>query len=134
MRFIVALILALTIPLTTFADTRVPMSKDPVLEAGLEIVAEGHILRKYCDKISLRLFRGISLMMSLKSRARTLGYSEAEMQAYFDDKAQKKRVEDKAMAALVALGANVGRPESFCEVARKQIEADQGFGHYLTIR
>lgn len=131
---VLVLALALALPQQVLADGRVPLSKDPQLEAGLKIVAEGHIVRKYCDLVSLRFFRAFSLMSSLKSRARDLGYSEAEMKAYFDDKAQKERVEAKAMAKLVAAGASVRKPESFCDVAREKIAADEGFGHYLTIQ
>jgi len=129
------LILALALPLQAVADDRVPMSEDPQLERGLRIVAKAHFMRKYCrDRLSLRYFRAFGLMNSLKARARELGYNEDEMEAYFDDKAQKSRVEGLAMAELVASGADAERPDSFCEVAEVAIAADRDFGRYFTIR
>lgn len=130
---ILALAVILAVPLASAANGRVPLSKDPVLEAGLLMVAKGHIARKYCDRLSIRYFRAFGLMNSLKDRARELGYTDAEMRAYVDDKEQKKRVESKAAAELKAAGADVRHPETFCQVAQREIEADRDFGHYFTI-
>ena len=72
-------------PTLAFADDRVPLEQDEVLERGLLMVAEAHFIRKNCDEVSLRTLRGLGLYNRLIARGRELGYSSSEMRAYVDD-------------------------------------------------
>lgn len=128
MRYVFLLIF---LPALAFADNRPPLSEDSKLQWGLRLVAQAHFLRKNCDRVSLRLWRGLGLMNSLKSRARELGYTEDEMEAYFDDPTEKRRVESIARRDLEAMGADFDEPESFCEIAEVKIASGEGFGYYF---
>ena len=131
MRF---LLIALFVPMVAIADERVPLNQDPVLENGLRIMAQGYWMRKNCNQVSLRIFKSLGLVNSLKSRGRALGYSDEELRKYLDDKDEQARVEVLARAEMETFGLDFDDPETFCEVAIAKTTADEGFGQYFRVR
>ena len=131
MRFFVFFLL---FPAAVLADDRVPLNEDPVLENGLRVMAQGYWIRKNCDEVSLRVFKSWGLVNSLKSRGRSLGYSDDELRAYLDNKNEQKRVEELARAEMRSFGLDFDNPKTFCKVAKMKVSEDQGFGRYFTMR
>ena len=97
------------------------------------IIATGiaYEISEQCSSISPRYLRGIGFLNSLKSHARDLGYSEAQIESYIDDSKEKKRLEAIARERLEALGAVAGSQTSYCAVGRAQIEAGSDIGRLL---
>ena len=91
-------------------------------------------MRKNCDEVSLRLFKSIGLVNSLKSQGRALGYSDTEMRAYLDDKNEQARVEVLARAEMESFGLDFDDPETFCKVAIAKVTAQEGFGRYFKVK
>jgi hypothetical protein len=100
--------------------------REGLIAAGMAIE-----LGDKCDAVSVRLIRGYSFLGSLKSHARSLGYTSDEIDAYVDDRAEKARLEDIARARLRDLGVVDGEAETYCTVARAEIAADTPVGHLL---
>lgn len=98
---------------------------------GIIYVGMAYEISDKCDSISARLFRGLTYLHSLRSRARALGYSEAEIDAYINDEAEKDRLEAIARAQLVRLGVVPEQEESYCTVGRAQIAANTRVGWLL---
>ncbi|KQI68512.1 hypothetical protein AN189_09350 [Loktanella sp. 3ANDIMAR09] len=98
---------------------------------GLLVVGMAYEISRQCDDIDARTFQGIRTLLNLKSRARDLGYSSDEVDAYIDDDAQKDRLEAIARRQLVQLGAVTGDPDSYCTVGRDQIAKGSGVGRLL---
>ncbi len=132
MRFVLPLILTM-ISVPAIADDRVPLNQDPELEYGLMVAAQGAFMRKFCDEISLRIFKTLGLMNSLKSRAKALGYSNDEVKAYLGNKDEKTRVGEIALADLEAVGFDLDDPSTFCPVAKAQIASGERFGPYFWV-
>lgn len=84
-----------------------------------------------CPELAVRLFRGYGFLSDLKSHARALGYSNAEIDAYVDDKAEKARLESIARARLADLGAVSGDSASYCAVGREQIAENTPLGRLI---
>ena len=84
-----------------------------------------------CGEVSVRLVRGMNSLNGLKDHARTLGYSDAEIDAYVDDKIEKARLEGVARARLAELGVVSGDAASYCTVARAQITQSTQVGQLL---
>lgn len=84
-----------------------------------------------CEDLSPRLLRGIAFLNSLKSHASDLGYSDAEIDAYVNDKAEEARLEAIARARLAGKGAVAGQPETYCAVGRAEIAAGSQIGRLL---
>lgn len=123
-----ALVLALASPV---AAERVPLGQQPEITGGLVAVAIAYEIGEQCTLLSARMFRGLGYLNSLRSRARRLGYSAAEVQQFMDDRSEKRRLEALAWDQFAALGGQRDQPESFCAVGQAQIAADTQVGRLL---
>ena len=132
MKFLVLVLLF--VPMTLSADDRIALQDDAQLEAGLRIVAQADLVRKNCDRVSLRIWRGLGLMNSLTARGYDLGYTRTEMRAYIENDDEKARVRALAKSDLERFGADFESPETLCDVAKERIAAEKGFGRYLNFR
>ncbi|MFT4782365.1 MAG: hypothetical protein ACI9IV_000092 [Paracoccaceae bacterium] len=74
-----------------------------------------------CDTISARKLKGLFYLSSLKRMAGAQGYSDAEIDAYVSDKAQKARLEAEARSYLALKGAQGSAGPAFCAVGRAEI-------------
>ena len=102
--------------------------------AGVNVMGQtgrGEI-RKNCDSIGGRVIKALFYMNSLKQRARERGYSEAEIDAYVDNKAEKRKMRRKGEAYMAAKGVDPEKPETFCDLGRAEIAADTPIGKFLT--
>lgn len=106
--------------------------------ADVESVTEGLIaagmaieLGDVCGDVSVRMLRGLSFLNGLKNELEDAGFSDAEIDAYIDDDAEKDRLEAIARERLVALGAVPGDAASHCAVARDQIARSTQVGRLL---
>lgn len=113
------------------AQARVPLPEDRAIEDGLTLVAIGNELRKNCDAVSPKYLKTYNFVRGLHSRAKSLGYSEAEIEAYLDSDPDKARVDARARAYLTARGVDYASPETFCTVARAEIANGTSVGNFL---
>lgn len=82
-----------------------------------------------CSSIDPRTVRGLGYLSSLKRQARAQGFSDAQINAYIDDKAQKKKLEGQARAWLAKRGASGN--EGHCKVGREEIAKNSQIGALL---
>lgn len=123
----IALMLMLAIPLDA-AKARTPLQEDATIENGLVLVAVGKMMRDQCEEISPRYVRAYSFAKSLESRARGLGYTRDEIDAYLKSRSDKDRVKAKARQWIAAKGGEV------CEVARAEIASETTLGRLLRLK
>ena len=98
---------------------------------GIVHVGMAYELAEKCGSVRARLFRGLGFLQSLKGHAAELGYTEAEIDAYINDRDEKKRLEEIARAQLAALGVVEGDEATYCAVANAQIAANTRVGWLL---
>jgi len=98
---------------------------------GLIAVGIAYELSEVCDDIDARLLRGLGYLNQLKSHAKGLGFSNAEIDAYTDNKAEQDRLEQIARARLVSMGATPGDEASHCAVGRSEISKQTTIGYLL---
>lgn len=123
--------LALMAATAASAEARVPLNEDKQLDDGLTLVAIGNYLRKQCDEVTPRFWKTYTFMRGLQDRARDLGYSDDEIEAYLDNETEKDRVKSRARAYLTSRGAVFGDPDTFCTVARAEIAQATSVGTFL---
>lgn len=106
--------------------------------ANVERVTEGLIaagmaieLDDQCGDVRVRMLRGLNFLQGLKSHLSDLGYSNAEIDAFIDNDAEKDRLEGIARQRLSALGVVEGNGASYCTVARGQIDQGTQVGRLL---
>lgn len=121
----------LTGTLTGAAAAAEGLKDEAEIRDGLLVVGMAYEISEKCGEIDARTFRGIQTLLNLKSRARELGYSSSEIDAYVDDKVEKKRLEGIARGMLVQLGVTPGVEETYCQVGRDQIAKNSGVGRLL---
>lgn len=115
------------------AKAKVALKDDPTIEQGLVTVAIGKLLYRGCDDITPRRLKAIGFASSLNKRAKSLGYSGAEIDAYLDSDKDKNRVKAKARKYLASKGADLKDSSSICAVGRAEIQQETMVGRYLRL-
>lgn len=94
-------------------------------------VAVADKIRKECPDISARVIKALTLYRSVRSHARSLGYSNDEIEAYGDSDVEKARMRAKGEAYLRSHGVVASDPQSYCAVGRKEIQKSSRIGSLL---
>lgn len=126
---VAALLMAVTAP--AVAQGKVPLAEEGHINQQLIAAAAGDMLRQTCPSISARMLVVLLKMRELESYARAKGYTEAEVKAFFKDKAEKARVKAAAVEYLAEAGAVSGDVESFCTAGRAEISKGTLVGSLL---
>ena len=113
------------------AGAQTPLKDVAYVRDGIIHVGMAYEISEKCGDLNARLFRGLGFLQSLKNHARGLGHTEAEIDAYVNDAAEKDRLEAIARAALADLGVVEGVESSYCAVGRAQIAANTRVGWLL---
>ncbi|WP_420567029.1 DUF5333 domain-containing protein [Thalassovita sp.] len=131
MRKIFPLVLAASITAAMPAFAKVPLRDVAEIDDGLFAVAVADEIRKQCNSISARMFRALGYMNALERRARDLGYSKAEIDAYVKSPDEKARMRKRGEAYLKANGVSYADPETFCTLGRAEISKGTQIGQLL---
>jgi len=95
---------------------------DSYVHERLLAASVGHMVEVNCPSISRRTFYALTQMFSLRSYARGLGYSNAELAAYVNSEEEQARFREIAAPYLAAQGVVAGDEESYCAAGRAEIE------------
>jgi hypothetical protein len=106
----------------------------PDIENGLFTISVADKIRRECGSISARIFKARSELQSLYNFARQRGYSEAEIDAYVNDDAEKKRMRAKRDAYLASKGVVKSQPKTYCAAGRTEIKNSTRIGALLRAR
>ncbi len=106
--------------------------KDEVrVRDGIVQVGMAYEISEKCSSLSARTFRGISYLQELKRYAQQRGYSDAQIDAYIDNKSEQRRLEAIARQQLALLGVIEGQEATYCAAGRDQIARDTRVGWLL---
>lgn len=126
------LLLPLALALTAQTAVALGPLKDVAhVRDGIIAVGIAYEIGDQCGSIEARYLRGLGLLNDLKAHAAGLGYTDAEIDAYIDDDAEKDRLEAVARQQLADLGAVAGDEASYCAVGQAQIAAGTQAGQLL---
>lgn len=120
-------VLACLIALPAQAD----LKDERVIREGLITIGIAYEISEVCPGIGARRLRGLNALLGLRSQARSLGYSSAEIEAYVDNNAEKDRLEAVARDRLARMGARQGQVDAHCTVGRSEIAKNSGVGRLL---
>ena len=92
MRIAILPTLALCLGVPFGAAQAKPSIRDvPELYEPLFYIAVANEIRKTCPDISERRLKGINALWSLRNRANQLGYSDKEIEAFYESEAERAR-------------------------------------------
>jgi len=127
-----AMTMALILSLTAgTASAKPPLRDVPEIDGTILAVGIADEIRTNCPDISGRLAKAYRTVLSLKSRARDLGYSNAEIDAYRKSDAEKARLLITRDIYLRQGGVKAGQPSSYCALGRVEIEKGSQIGALL---
>jgi hypothetical protein len=90
-------------------------------------------IRKQCPNISARYIKALRFVTGLRDKARNMGYSDAEIDAYRKSDAEKARLKAEGTAYLSANGVTVGNQQSYCALGRAEIKKSSQIGALLKV-
>lgn len=132
MRIAILPTLALCLGVPFGAAQAKPSIRDvPELYEPLFYIAVANEIRKTCPDISERRLKGINALWSLRNRANQLGYSDKEIEAFYESEAERARMAERGEAYLARFGARRDDPASLCAFGRAEIERNSAIGVYL---
>jgi Family of unknown function (DUF5333) len=115
------MILALMMGMATPAMALPPLSENAYINDRLVQARVADRIRKECPSIAARFAYAYSQARALKQYALDQGYSDAEIEAFLDSKADKARVKAAAEEYLAANGVVQGDAQSFCTLGKREI-------------
>ena len=127
-----AMTLAFTLALVaSTVSAKPPLREVPEIDGTILAVGIADEIRKNCPDISARLIRAVSVVNGLKGKARSLGYSDAEIDAYRKSDVEKARLKAERDRYLAAGGVRSGAPATYCALGRAEIEKGGQIGALL---
>jgi Family of unknown function (DUF5333) len=123
------MILAVMMGMASPAVALPPLSENTYINDRLIQARVADRIRKECGSIAARFAYAYSQARALKQYALDQGYSDAEIEAFLDSKADKDRVKAAAEAYLRANGAT--DEAGFCALGRKEIAAGSVAGSLI---
>lgn len=101
------------------------------INQGLLYLAAADKIRRECGSIGGRLFRAQSYANALKKAAAERGYSEAEIDAYINNDANKAAMRERRNAYFKSKGASNLDPASLCVLGQAEMASGSQIGQLL---
>jgi hypothetical protein len=127
-----AAIIAMTIlALATPVFANPPLREVKEINDSLLAVGLADEIRKNCNNISGRIFKGIGRLRGIYQTALDMGYTKAEIEAFVDNRVEKDRLKARGRAYLTANGASLDAQETMCVLGRQEISKNSAIGTLL---
>ena len=111
-----------------------PLSQEKYINDRLIAARIADRIRRTCPTIDGRILYAFGEARRLKSYAQNKGYSNAQIDAFLHDKAEKKRIYGVAEDYLTRKGAKANDPQSFCAIGKQEIAAKTIIGSLLVAK
>lgn len=113
------------------AETKPPMRDVPEIADGIFVIVVANEIRRHCDDIDGRLFKGIGQIRRLRARANELGYPDHEIRALLDSHDEKERMRARGRIYMAAKGLDYDKPGDLCRLGHLEIRNKSAIGALL---
>lgn len=113
------------------ASAREPLAAEAHVNQQLIAARVADRIRRECPSVSANMLRAFAAAQALKSYARRQGYSEAEIDGFLKDRAQRQRIYAEAEAYMAARGVRAGDVQSYCALGQAEIAAGSVAGSLI---
>ncbi len=128
---VVAALVMTTVAATASAKS---LRDEPTIDRPMLSVAMAIEISDKCPSISARTLKGLNYLWGLKSAAKRLGYSDAEIKSYVESDAEKARMRDLGEAYMRSKGLDPASVADLCTLGSNEIVANTLTGSFLRIR
>ena len=111
-----------------------PLSQEKYINDRLLAARIADRIRRTCPTIDGRILYAYGEARKLKSYAQKKGYSNAQIDAFLDNRQEKDRIYAVAEDYLKRKGARADDPQSFCAVGRQEIANRSVIGSLLVAK
>ncbi|ARC37581.1 hypothetical protein A6J80_15480 [Paracoccus yeei] len=111
-----------------------PLSQEKYINDRLIAARIADRIRRTCPTIDGRILYAYGEARKLKSYAQKKGYSNAQIDAFLDNRQEKDRIYAVAEDYLKRKGARADDPQSFCAVGRQEIANRSVIGSLLVAK
>lgn len=125
----VALILSLALAVPAWAKP--PLRDVPEIDDRLFAVALAVEISDRCATIAPRTLKGLAYLWRLADRAKELGYTSEEIDAYRSSDAEKARIRRKGEAYMRAQGLDPARDADLCRLGQSEMAKNTLTGSFL---
>ncbi|OAN94240.1 DUF5333 domain-containing protein [Sulfitobacter geojensis] len=130
MRILVAAFLIMSLTAAP-ALAKPPLRDVSAIDNALFDLGIADRIRKNCPVISARMFKAIGYVRNLEKKARDMGYTQVEIDAYTDSDVEKDRLRAKAAVFFRARGVDTSDPQSYCALGLQEIQKSSRIGSLL---
>lgn len=113
------------------AQAKQPLREVAEVEQAILVIGQADAIRRNCPAIEPRRLKVVFFILSLENRAKAMGYSKDEIDAYIDSDTDKARLKIKAASLLAAKGVDTSDPQSYCAVGISEIQKSSQIGALL---
>lgn len=111
-----------------------PLSQERHVNDSLVQARVADMLRRGCPDLDARMIRAFNEARKLKRYALSQGYSEAQIDAFLDNRDERRRIYAQADQYMTENGVVNGQPETFCRLGRQEIAQGTIAGSLLVAR
>lgn len=130
MRLILTTLIALSLGGMANA-ARADLAAEQDINAGLLAIAAANKIRRECGDLSGNYWAARSYVNQLKDLATSRGYTEAQIDAYVNDDAEKAKMRERRNAYFKSKGASNLDAASLCRLGREEIKNRSRIGSFL---
>ena len=133
-KFKSAVIAALVMNTVAATASAKSLRDEPTIDRPMLSVAMAIEISDKCPSISARTLKGLNYLWGLKSAAKRLGYSDAEIKSSVESDAEKARMRDLGEAYMRSKGLDPASVADLCTLGSNEIVANTLTGSFLRIR
>lgn len=111
-----------------------PLSQERYINDRLIAARIADRIRRECPTLNARMLYAYGQARALERYALDKGYSRAEVEAFLDDKAERKRIYAVAEDYMARNGVRKGDAESYCRLGRQEIQNGTVTGSLLVAK
>ncbi|MEL7257898.1 MAG: DUF5333 domain-containing protein [Pseudomonadota bacterium] len=130
MKWVSSIVLSAVIAVSA-GTAQAGLEEEQDINQGLLVIAAADKIRRACDSIGGRLFKARSYANQLKDMAADRGYSDDEIDAYINDKAEKAKMRERRNAYFKSKGASNLDAQSLCVLGQAEISQGTQIGQLL---
>ena len=117
--------------LPAMAQTLPPLSQNTFVNDSLRAAAIGDTIRRNCPSISARFFVALRKVRELERYARSLGYTDEQIQAFIRSPEDRARLQREARDYMLQNGVVEGEKETYCALGRAEIASKSLIGQLI---
>jgi hypothetical protein len=116
------------------AVAKTPIRDVPAIDDGILWLLIANEIQESCSNITPRYYKALSYLMSLNSKAKSMGYTTEEITAYRRSDAEKARMRVRGEAYARANGADPSKPETLCVLGVSEVQKSSAIGMLLEVK